>query len=1103
VFQNLPPGPPDNPTQGFLYLDSISAGNLLSKAPVLPDGRLVGSFKLPLGTSGDHRILAELKSGSQTLGISEAKIAAKLVKVKLHLWIDDAWMISPSYHFPAVNKVTSPDIGSFGKTIVDVCCAVEPKFFKEDTASVQVMVQGDKLDSPEHVYVRDGFGGNLNEISYTDNGGGIYSATLTGVQKGMDRQLVFRFRIPSSLADKDLVGVTGKAFATGGEELYWFKFPRLIRILKGCNTVIFANRRTLFRDHDDTQVAELLGNLYLHSDEWWKTAPKDRPAMIYYIDQYRTESVVRNWDNSSISYASEFIANEGARLNHQFMINRFIFYNPKPYYILIVGNDEQFPFYRIKDPVSDEKKWIDDGKGNPAMTTCLNDYYFTDNFYADWFMGSVSGLWQEGKVDLKLGRIIGDSAADMLQLYLAGLNVNGGTGRSVMASVAGWELGFEPDDGRPGEIGDFLNVPLSLSLRGLQVLNDYESPRTIDVMTPYPSNWATGFQAAANGGMDIFFIGGHNSYSGASLPYDGFGPSDIPSKYHRFDDDHPICMIVGCHGGLPVPHGGYYGGVNHSMVYNVIHHGARAYYGASGYSYGSPGCLHWCTWAERLLQYNFYYFLCAGSQSRTLGYALQQARINFPFGLGSNTGLDRKTVTEFNLFGVPWQNLDYPGGIGGADQYETARLLEKSMPAPLKRERKLMLAPRRVVKLSSNIYQQSFTVETSSWKAEDFEGFKIIDIPDGGQQLIPDAPVLPAVTRHSIALPGDGKILDLTVTGITTDTLGQFNIPTVKVGAWTESGISYTTDTAIDYFYPPEIAYSHEGEHNHHLFSVFPVRHNPTTDETVLHPDFEVTITYEAPVPFGILDFTADDAVVAAGQSPSFSARIFNMGDAELPLSGTLAVTDVSSGDGISTATLNVPLSPGVIYDFQTSMAGVPDIGQYSAVLTLKDAMDRSVTAETNFSVVAAQMTNLVAVWNPIEEKSLLSVDIENLSDKGKTLTLAFSVMNSEGIWQDTVYSSPVSMGAGEKKNIQESWIPSQIATEAMKIQAVGALDGMPLNPLDATLFIFSPDDLFNQLINHILGRKTLQPVIRNMVDLNSDERVDAADIIIYMEKLK
>jgi hypothetical protein len=57
---------------------------------------------------------------------------------------------------------------------------------------------------------------------------------------------------------------------------------------------------------------------------------------------------------------------------------------------------------------------------------------------------------------------------------------------------------------------------------------------------------------------------------------------------------------------------------------------------------------------ERLLQHFFDVFLPSGTQSASIGGALRAAKDTYVFGFGGNDGLDRKTVTEFTLYGIPW-----------------------------------------------------------------------------------------------------------------------------------------------------------------------------------------------------------------------------------------------------------------------------------------------------------------------------------------------------------------------------------------------------------------------------------------------------------------
>jgi hypothetical protein len=73
-----------------------------------------------------------------------------------------------------------------------------------------------------------------------------------------------------------------------------------------------------------------------------------------------------------------------------------------------------------------------------------------------------------------------------------------------------------------------LNVPARLNARGFNVLNDIEASPSVDVLSASPNaaTWINQFRAAANGGMDLFFIGGHNHYSYAGIYGDDFSPDD-------------------------------------------------------------------------------------------------------------------------------------------------------------------------------------------------------------------------------------------------------------------------------------------------------------------------------------------------------------------------------------------------------------------------------------------------------------------------------------------------------------------------------------------------------------------------------------------------
>ena len=1101
--EGLPAGSPKQPAMASFYMDKVSQDSFLGSSPVLPGGKLASSVYIPSSLSGRHTLLTNVAVGDQMLAEIRRDFDFMLRPIIMDCWVDDAWLYTPYGKKPIVNKLVPQQYTLFGKTVVDIVCDLYNQVYEDSSVFVQILVEDNKFGSPGHAYVRNSHGGTLTEIPFESDGGGQYHVNLTGLATGDARQVVFRFRIPHSLTTPSIVDITAACYDPDWEPVISVAVPRKIRLLSGVHYMIFTTRTTLFRDHSESEVADLLGQVFLHSQDNAKFATRDKRAVVYYVDHYRTEEEIIDWDNTAVDYSSEHNANRTARYIQWLMWDRF--YDSQtlnPYHFLIIGNDEQFPMYRMLDPYNREWKWANGfpggHKGNPALRCCFENYYFTDNFYAYIPGGYIPGGWRYGNVDLRIGRIIGHTAEDMAQLYLRGLTETGSTGRAVMASVDGWELGYEPDDGRAGEDPDFINVPARLASKGLSVKNDTESPRTIDVMS-YPTNWATGFQSAANGGMDLFFIGGHNSYWYADLPYDNFDPSDIPGKYNRFDDDNPIVMIVGCHGGLPVPNVGWSGGASDSMVYNMIRNGARAYFGASGYSYGSPDDLHKCRWGELYLQYLFYHFIRGTSSSYYLGTGIRNAKINYPFGIGGKTSLDKKTLTEFNLFGIPWQKLDYPGSGGGS---KSQRLAKEKMPLFLAREKNLMLSPRKVLKLAEATYKQQFDIDTASWKPRDLKKFQVIDIPDGVQQYIPDAPLLPAVTSYSIALPPDGEILSISVDEYTTKKIGIFNIPTILVEAWTEGGITLGEDTDIDYFYPPEIVYSHEGMPSHYLFSAFPVRHNPTTNDTVFHEHLRVTVKYKAPVPFGILHFQPDASVFPSTRKPGFTAEIFNMGDSELDLSGLLSIVDTDTLTTLTETGMNLHLLPGTVYPLICS-AGLPlPEGEYQARLRVSHKNGDVVTAETAFSVDSAFLSNLDAEYLFTKKEVSFTVDATNLTDDKGDLSLAFNILNDKDIPVDTVYASPATIDPDSTVLISDTWIPDKGITGSFSVEAVGTFGEGALNSLKTDFTVFSHQSLLDALLNHLLRKKALPLADQEVADFNKDFQLDISDVVAIIQEM-
>lgn len=885
-----------------------------------------------------------------------------------------------------VNKITG-DIGE-GPTnytrLEVVAKLISLSGSAKENISVDLMVPGDILGSPLGAYVRPTNGAEGTTASYTAVSAGRYRVTADlspvifwGIPMFYRTQIVWRFLIPEDTSPQDIT-----LTAEIQQSAYDPVAEGTVRILapEAVSSLIVTNRTLLYENLAEGGVTNLLSRLFTEAQGY--PGSHSPTGVVYYADRYNF--ALKSWDNTSVDFTSEATANVMANALDDLIedwhddATKYVTFNfpiigtinlpvASPRFLTLVGDDDILPFYRYNDPYDDEQTWTVSSGTNPAVRATDHDYFFTDNPYADLAGGTD---WQTGDIELWNGRILGETAADMLALLEEGVNWdNGRTGGIVMASVDGWELGLEPDDGRPGEIADLHNVPALFTNKGFTVRND-NSPaaevQTIDVMSPWEGgsvSWNTNFRNAANdpGGMDLFFIGGHDGYDHAVIPGNDFDPDDTPGLYTRFDDDHPFAMIVGCHGGLPVPDIGLDGGADNCMVYDLIQEGARSYIGATGFSYGSPGSLHGCTWGERLMQRYFDNLLMpGGGNSMAVGAALGKAKQDYTFGFGNSDALDRKTVTEFQLYGVPWSFLYYPQAAAAAESAEEASdgAVEKGYAVTELDIRAGEKALEYIRTVEINIPEYVVGIEE-----QDGIEYALFSIKGGETAVSPNQPVLPFLKGFSIPMPPEARILDVQLVKSNFTDIGKYNIPLLKVMPWSQGGVNYTTKTDIAVPVPAETdIVQYQAAEGETLFTVFPIQHNPTTDETWFSDYFALEVTYEAAVEVVMSQYSLDRQQYVPGDPVRTSVLVSNIGSKAAQLRLALAVVDAAGEPVFNT-----------ISDAFSVLAG--ESRPISQACELKDLGDGSYTARTTLLYGGE-----VAVG---EESALFSIVSGNLDIAG------------------------------------------------------------------------------------------------------------------------
>jgi len=1031
-----------------------------------------------------------------------------------------------------VNKLTADFDGPTRYTRLEVASKL---FSFSSTATndlaVIIEVENDLLGPPT-AYVRDTDGGDRSSISCVSLGEGRYRVVIDLSEVSVfpwlpsfyRRQVVWKFLLPNSLTPQDITIKTKLEIPAADPES-----SGIVRILAPgtAQAITIANRRLLYEKYAANEVSALLQRLFTEAQG--PPASHSPLGLIYYVDRYDARAY--SWDNSTIDYSSSATANITAAAIDDLIedwqddaTSYFDFHTPlgtvkiplsRPQYLLVAGGDDTIPFYRYDDPYNKEQNWSVNSATNPAVRATDHDYILTDNPYADLGGGTD---WQTGDLELWNGRLLGETAADMLSLLSEGTDwQNGRRGGAVMASVAGWELGLEADDGRNGEIADLVDVTALLRNKGFAVRNDnipMAEVRSIDVMAPYEggeNSWNTNFVNAANdaGGMDIFLIGGHDGYDHAVIPGDDFSPDDTPSDYTRFGSDHPLAMIVGCHGGLPIADIDVPGGIDHSMVYDLIHEGAKAYIGATGFSYGSPGNLHVCTWGERLIQ-RFFLNLTApgGLNSMSFGKALSEAKQDYVFGLSSSSYcdvLDRKTVTEFNLYGVPWSFVFYPKMI--ISSFAEAREFENPSGEIRAGE-------------SEGIYKQTVKFEVPDYhvQQETRDGivYDLFSIEGADTAISPGSPILPFVKLLTLPLPPEAEIIGVELVEPKPEAIGHYNIPTALVEAFSEGGISYTTDTAITAPFPADedlVQYQRTGAGI--LVTLFPVQHNPSSDETWFYPSGMLQVTYRAPRTLLVTDLATEKLRYQPRERVATRCVLVNVGDRDVRVNAFLQLQD-RSGTVVgeeSSQFCEVPAGGSCVLNLDSELKpDLPD-GPCRAVILVKDLENVMVAgATTEFSVVSGEITAFCVPEALVcGETGTFRVTFANYCPAAVSGRVSMCIQDSNGSVITQLAPVNLEVAAGATAEAVLTWSPCGLSFGSHSAVASIEVNGNTYGPVTETFFVSDNHcqgnldgdsdvdgyDLSVLIFEYQLGGST----IPSPADLNSDGRVDTTDLATFAQK--
>ena len=323
----------------------------------------------------------------------------------------------------------------------------------------------------------------------------------------------------------------------------------------------------------------------------------------------------------------------------------------------------------------------------------------------------------------------------------------------------------------------------------------------------------------------------------------------------------------------------------------------------------------------------------ADYSSMPIGKALTEAQRNFTFGFGSNDDYDRKTVNEYQLYGVPWATITYPDLTTSSIQ--AIELSQKNVEINNYRiEGSFITASetQNVYTKNLNIIIDSFNHETINQDGIIYDAFSI----SGGDIAIAEGvSILPYIKAFTLPFPQRASILDIQIFK-EGEFIGYYNIPNALVKPWVEGGLSYTEATELSAPFPEDaklVQFQATGEGM--LFTVFPIQHNPDTDETNFYSQFNIQVSYKTLKPALLKKFSADRVQYVPGETIQTNALIENITDKSIILNATLSVID---GFGEIVGSRSFPpfsISSGNSYNLGLLWDGYLDNGCYTLQIKL------------------------------------------------------------------------------------------------------------------------------------------------------------------------
>ncbi len=338
------------------------------------------------------------------------------------------------------------------------------------------------------------------------------------------------------------------------------------------------------------------------------------------------------------------------------IMDRFRELNPDLEYIVLVGNDHAFPFFRYSDSalLASEIDYSPPVLDNTTSQASLKaGYILSQDTYGS--AGTVSYKAGEFPIpDLAVGRLV-ETAADMNKQLDAYLGTTDGIVTASNALVTGYDFLADDADAVAAELRKGMDPSGAVQSN----VDTLISPKTLAPVNSWTADQLR--QSFLGSRHDINFLAGHFSATSALAADYQTRMTSEEVLNSSTDLTNSLVYSAGCHSGYNIVNADDVPGVTEEPDWPQVFAAKGAtFIGGTGYQYGDTDFIEY---SERLYL-EFTRQLRYGSGPVAVGKALVQAKQAYLAATPVMRGIHEKSLLEATLFGLPMLQVNITEGRG-------------------------------------------------------------------------------------------------------------------------------------------------------------------------------------------------------------------------------------------------------------------------------------------------------------------------------------------------------------------------------------------------------------------------------------------------------